>query len=99
MRTTKTISISLPPKQLKAAERIAKRENRTMSELVREALRRYDLTGTSAGVNTGLLNALRAVQEDARRAGLDKMTIREIDGEIAAARRERNARKMVKRPA
>jgi predicted transcriptional regulator len=42
MRTTKSVTISLPPAQLKAAERIAKKENRTMSELFREALRRYE---------------------------------------------------------
>lgn len=41
MRTTKTISISLPPEMLKQAERVAKKEGRTKSELVREALRRY----------------------------------------------------------
>lgn len=41
MRTTKTWSISLPPKLEKEAERAAKEENRTKSELIREALRRY----------------------------------------------------------
>ena len=41
MRTTKTLSISLPPAQLKDAERLAKKEHRTLSELVREALRSY----------------------------------------------------------
>ncbi|MBI4454716.1 MAG: ribbon-helix-helix protein, CopG family [Acidobacteria bacterium] len=41
MRTTKILSITLPPAMLKEAQQLAKRENRTMSELVREALRRY----------------------------------------------------------
>jgi Arc/MetJ-type ribon-helix-helix transcriptional regulator len=41
MRTTRTLSISLPPAQFKDMEKLAKRENRTMSELIREALRRY----------------------------------------------------------
>lgn len=41
MRTTKTLSISLPPAQLKEMEKLAKKENRTMSELVRESFRRY----------------------------------------------------------
>ncbi len=40
-RTTKTWTISLPPKLVKEAEQVAKEENRTRSELVREALRRY----------------------------------------------------------
>jgi CopG family transcriptional regulator/antitoxin EndoAI len=41
MRTTKILSVTLPPAMLKEARQLAKRENRTMSELVREALRRY----------------------------------------------------------
>jgi predicted transcriptional regulator len=42
MRTTKTLSVTLPPEMLSRAEKLAKRENRTMSELVREALRQYE---------------------------------------------------------
>jgi CopG family transcriptional regulator/antitoxin EndoAI len=42
MRSTRTLSITLPPEMLKRAQSIAKRESRTMSELVREALRHYD---------------------------------------------------------
>jgi Arc/MetJ-type ribon-helix-helix transcriptional regulator len=98
MRTTRTISISLPPKQLKAAERLAKKENRTMSELVREALRRYEQK-TATGVNTELLDALLAVQQDARRTGLDKLAMREIGAEIAASRRERRTKRPVRRTA
>lgn len=41
MRTTKVLSLSLPPELLKEAERLAKKEGRTKSELFREALRRY----------------------------------------------------------
>ena len=41
MRTTKILSLSLPPDLLRAAERAAKKEGRTKSELFREALRRY----------------------------------------------------------
>lgn len=42
MRSTKVISISMPEAQIKAAEQLAKAENRTMSELMREALRVYE---------------------------------------------------------
>src|SRR5712691_8813591 len=42
MRTTEPISVTLPPEMLKRARKLAARENRTMSELVREALRRYE---------------------------------------------------------
>lgn len=41
MRIAKTISITLPPDLLDKAQEVAQRENRTMSELFREALRRY----------------------------------------------------------
>jgi Arc/MetJ-type ribon-helix-helix transcriptional regulator len=41
MRVAKTISVTLPPELLAQAQQIAKSEHRTMSELVREALRRY----------------------------------------------------------
>jgi CopG family transcriptional regulator/antitoxin EndoAI len=42
MRTSKTLSITLPPEMLTRAEEIARKEHRTMSELVREALRQYE---------------------------------------------------------
>ena len=95
MRTSKTLSVSLPPAQLKRAERLAKRENRTLSELVREALRQYERKQETS-INYELLSALRAVQESAKRAGLDKLTEREIDAEVTASRRERD--KKIKQP-
>jgi Arc/MetJ-type ribon-helix-helix transcriptional regulator len=41
MRTAKTVSITLPPDLLVMAQEFAQKEHRTMSELFREALRRY----------------------------------------------------------
>ena len=41
MATRKLITISVPPPLLKRAEQIAREENRTKSELLREALRFY----------------------------------------------------------
>lgn len=41
MRTSKVLSLSLPPDLLKEAKRTADQEGRTQSELFREALRRY----------------------------------------------------------
>jgi len=35
---------------------------------------------------------LKSIQEDARRKGVDKLTMAEIDAEVAAARRERRER-------
>jgi predicted transcriptional regulator len=42
MRNTKTLSVTLPPDMLKRAQSIPKKESRTMSELIREALRYYE---------------------------------------------------------
>jgi CopG family transcriptional regulator / antitoxin EndoAI len=41
MRNAKVLSITLPSPMLQAAKKLARLENRTMSELVREALRHY----------------------------------------------------------
>ena len=41
MRSTRVLSVSLPETMFTEAEALAKEENRTMSELVREALRAY----------------------------------------------------------
>ena len=41
MRTTKIYSIAMPPNLAKQAERLASKGSRTMSELMREAFRRY----------------------------------------------------------
>ena len=41
-RTTKVYSITMPPEMGRRAEQLAKRENRTMSELMRETFRRYE---------------------------------------------------------
>jgi len=40
-RTTKTMTLSLPPQMAEEVERLTKEEGRTRSELFREALRRY----------------------------------------------------------
>jgi Arc/MetJ-type ribon-helix-helix transcriptional regulator len=88
MRTTKTISVSLPPDQLREMEKAAKREHRTLSELVRELFREYQKR-QKFPANFELLAALHAVQEDARLIGLDKLSMRQIDAEVAATRRAR----------
>ncbi|MDO8636261.1 MAG: ribbon-helix-helix domain-containing protein [Dehalococcoidia bacterium] len=40
-RTTKTMTLSLPPEMARQVEELTKEEGRTKSELFREALRRY----------------------------------------------------------
>lgn len=41
MRNSRVLSVTFPPEMLKQAEALAKQENRTMSELLREAFRCY----------------------------------------------------------
>lgn len=41
MRTTETMTVSLPPALVRQFEEVRKKESRTRSELVREALRVY----------------------------------------------------------
>ena len=100
MRTTKNLTISLPPAQLRDMQRTAKRENRTMSELLRESYRRYrQPVGTLDYLEyvrqiAPTPPALRAVQEDARSKGTDKLTMAQIDREVAAVRRQAGGKKM-----
>jgi len=94
MRTTKVYSITMPPDLARQAEALAKKENRTMSELMREALRRYqqpqpillDMREYIRRLAPTPL-AYQAIREDARRKGTDKLTAQQIDREIAAVRR------------
>ena len=88
MRTTKTLSVSLPPNQLKEMERTAKKENRTMSELIRELYRRY----VSDEARREFGRALENLRSEAARTPAGKLTMRQIDAEIAASRRERRRR-------
>ncbi len=91
MRTTKSITISLPPEQLKTAERLAKKQSRTMSELFREGLRRLEQEEEwrpSPAALSQFAEIVQLIREDARRAGLDKMTMAEINAEVEAARRD-----------
>ena len=89
MRTTKTLSVSLPPNQLKDMERTAKKENRTMSELIRELYRRYK----SDEARQEFGRAVEALRAEATNTPAGKLTMRQIDAEIAAARRDRSRKK------
>lgn len=86
MRTSKTISISLPPAQLREALRLAKEENRTMSELVREALRRYQQPSATGNVPEWAA-ALSRLRANAEARGTNKLSTRAINREIAIVRR------------
>jgi metal-responsive CopG/Arc/MetJ family transcriptional regulator len=85
MRTTKTVSVSLPLTQLKAMERTAKKENRTMSELIRELYRRY----VSDQARPEFGRALETLRAQAANTQASKLTMRQMDAEITAGRRAR----------
>jgi hypothetical protein len=86
------------------AERLAKKENRTMSELMREALRRYQQPRAVLDVREFIRQiaptppALETIRQEARKRGSSKLTMEQIDAEVAAVRRPlaRRARKQPK---
>lgn len=104
MRNTKVYSITMPPEMAKQAERLARKEHRTMSELMREALRRYEQPSVILNLREYIRQiaptppALRAMQEDARRKGTDKLSMAQIDREVAAVRRRHSGKTKTKPP-
>ena len=83
MGARKLITISLPPPLPKQAEAVAKEENRTKSELLREALRFYVET---RGVRRTAFELIDAAQ--GRTMGVAVREIRKVVQEaIEAARR------------
>ena len=100
MRATKVYSITMPAAMGARAERLAKKENRTMSELVREALRKYEEPKMPFDEFLKQLNnalpvppEIRAIRAEAKRKGLHKMSMKEIDREVAAVRSEAQKRR------
>ena len=98
MRTTKNLTVSLPPAQLREMEKTAKKENRTMSELVRETFRCYQRDEEDRRMATDPLRArrlleLRETVEELRKetvkTGLSKLTDRQINAEVEAYRRQK----------
>lgn len=88
--TRKLITISLPPPLLKKAEEVAREENRTKSELVREALRFYVETREvrKQAAREQLFQLIDEVQ--ARTKGVPANEIRRVVREaVEAARREK----------
>jgi metal-responsive CopG/Arc/MetJ family transcriptional regulator len=92
MGARKLITISLPPPLVKKAEELAREENRTKSELLREALRFYVETKDvrKAATRERLLAVLDQVQ--ARTADAPSRQIRRIVGEAIGAVRRRKRR-------
>lgn len=59
MRLSKTVSITLPPEMLARAVAMAQAEHRTMSELIREALRHYEASRAGNMTEADVVYAVR----------------------------------------
>ena len=67
-RNTKTITFSLPPEMAEQVQDVMHEESRTMSELIREALRNYmEERDWLRTIRYERLRARHAEQEDSRR--------------------------------
>jgi Arc/MetJ-type ribon-helix-helix transcriptional regulator len=91
-RRSRIFTVSMPPEMAKAAESLAKQENRTMSELVREAFRAYHAQRIGAifdeiGNYAATRNPNGYTEEDV--PGLIKEVRAEMRAERAAAARKR----------
>jgi predicted transcriptional regulator len=85
-RTTSTLTISLPPEMLKELERVRKREHRTRSELMREALRTYfSKRIPEEAPTTAELRAIRRGRAAIARG--DFVTLDELRDEVGTAPR------------
>lgn len=88
MGTRKLITISVPPPLLRRAEQIAREENRTKSELFREALRFY--VDTREVRRAGIRERARALVEkvQTRAKGVPPREIRKIVRQAVEAARQ-----------
>lgn len=91
VRTTKNISITMPIAMVKDTERLAKRENRTMSELVREALRHYQ--ARRVGAEPEDMQWILRVIEEAKKNPMTPAELR-AESESLAAYGARQAKKL-----
>ena len=76
----RTLSVTPPPDRLKRAQSIAKRESRTMSELIREALRHYERRSWWDDVNA-------YGRSQAGRQGIREQDVDRLVHELRATRR------------
>ncbi len=91
-RRSRVFTISMPPEMAKAAESLAKQENRTMSELVREAFRAYHAKRIGAifdeiGKYAAARNPNGYREEDIPRLIEEVRTERRAEQKVAARKR------------
>lgn len=98
MRTTETMTVSLPPALVRQFEEVRKKESRTRSELVREALRayfenRYPVVEPTAAE----LSALRRGRAAFRRG--DAVPLKAFLHDVEPLHRRSGAKRLQKAPA
>ncbi|PYT26881.1 MAG: hypothetical protein DMG57_20020 [Acidobacteria bacterium] len=87
MRTTDTLTISLPPAMAKQMERVQKEENRTRSELLREAWRQY-FESRRFGVYTPTKSELAAIRKGRAEIKRGKfVTLQQLLNDLDTSRR------------
>ena len=92
MRTTDTMTISLPPAMALQMEQVQKAEHRTRSELLREAWRHY--FESRYGVETPTRTELAAIRKG--RAAFKRgeyVTLAQLHNELDAARNKPRAKR------
>lgn len=95
MRSTEIMTVSLPPEMLRQFEEVRKRESRTRSELVREALRVYfEQRYPSVQPTRAELAALRRGRNAARRG--DSVSLGEFLNALDSANRPTRTKSLPK---
>lgn len=89
----------MPPAMARAAKRLAKQEDRSVSELMREAFRKYQKPKRSLKEIMAKARqiappnpAMEAAWRESKRNGTDKMSMKEISRIIGESRKERAKR-------
>jgi len=91
MRTTETMTISLPPAMVKQLEKVRKQEHRTRSELMREALRHYfDSRAPEITPTRAEMAAIRRGRAEIKAGRF--VTLEQLLNEMALANREPRAK-------
>lgn len=88
MSDARIIEVPLTDAEYAAAAALASRTNRTIGELAAEAIRTFKRREDADFAHISEL--IDSIREDSVRHGTDKLSVEEIDEEIAAYRREQS---------
>jgi predicted transcriptional regulator len=92
MRTTETMTISLPPGMAKQMEQVQKEEHRTRSELLREAWRHYFESRYAVYTPTKAeLAGIRKGRADFKRG--DYIPLSQLHNELESARHQKRRKR------